>query len=338
MCGNVGAFGLITPQVVHCFEDLLNLDISRGVDSVGVAFIKADTLKTHLVKSIALPYEMMRSKEYIDNMATKNIGFIGHNRAATKGNVTTKNAHPFKVGSITLVHNGTLHNQTHLPDHKDFETDSENIAHAINKLGIEEAWKLVHGPATIVYWDETEATLNFISNNERPFHWGIANNGKTIIWSSEIIFLRQATAWSNITLNNKGDIIKPVCDRLYTINIGRKGGLAHTKTDLTPYTHQYSYEKWFPRKEKGGQSTEVPFSITTPKRTHSTTKSGSIPTLTATAEPKKISEEDFHKVYKNCVFCHTELTHEYEDSTIIDSRSASCRECSEQALIHDIRL
>lgn len=339
MCGNVGAFGLITPQVIRCFEDLLNLDLQRGVDSTGIAFIKADTLKTEIVKDIVLPYELMRSKEYYKAINSKLVGMIGHNRAATRGNISADNAHPFKVGNITLVHNGTLHNQTYLPDHTDYDTDSENIAHAINKLGIEEAWKVVHGPATIVYWNEQEATLNFISNGERPFHWCVANNGKTLIWSSEIVILRQALEWAGITPNNKGEIVRPISDRLYTINVGRKGGLAHTKTDLVPFSYKEHWKnsEWWPKKDtQGGQSTEIPF-VQGKKSTHSLGKNGSILTSVPN-EPKKISEKEFHYTYKNCVFCNIELTHEYEDSTILDGRSAACKDCSEQATIHEIRL
>lgn len=95
---------------------------------------------------------------------------VGHNRYATAGAVNDKNAHPFSYEHITLVHNGSLVDQSLLPDHKLFEVDSENVCYSIAKLGIEETIKKLHGAFVLVWHDSKLNTLNFIRNSERPFY------------------------------------------------------------------------------------------------------------------------------------------------------------------------
>ncbi|MCS5737398.1 class II glutamine amidotransferase, partial [Herbiconiux daphne] len=93
------------------------------------------------------------------------------------GEVVDRNAHPFQHGSITLVHNGTLDNQSLLPDHQKFAVDSENIAYSIDKIGIEETIKKLNGKFTLVWFDAKDQTLNFIRNKDRPFHFMETSSG-----------------------------------------------------------------------------------------------------------------------------------------------------------------
>jgi hypothetical protein len=96
--------------------------------------------------------------------------YVGHNRYATQGAVNEQNAHPFKYGDITLVHNGTLLDQSTLPDFHKFEVDSENICHSINKIGAKKTIALLDGAFTLIWHDASDDTLHIIRNEERPFH------------------------------------------------------------------------------------------------------------------------------------------------------------------------
>lgn len=95
---------------------------------------------------------------------------FGHNRYATMGEVNARNAHPFTHGKITLAHNGTLRNQSLLPESNRFKVDSENICYAIDKLGIKDVVPLLDGAFALIWYNDEEQTLNFLRNDEREFH------------------------------------------------------------------------------------------------------------------------------------------------------------------------
>src|SRR3546814_20890235 len=86
MCGLVGFFGVMNKERFGVFEDMLQVDVIRGMDSTGVAAVR----KKHIavVKDTLLPQYLMSTKQYdkhIDNL--DNFCLIGHNRFATKGKV-----------------------------------------------------------------------------------------------------------------------------------------------------------------------------------------------------------------------------------------------------------
>lgn len=226
---------------IYFFENLLNLDLSRGTDSTGVAFVNRKGVVS-VVKDTVLPFELMRDKKYYDNITDKTtVCMIGHNRAATRGGINVENAHPHQAGPITLAHNGSLTGQDKLPDHKMFTNDSKNIAYAINKIGITETWKVTDGAATLVWWDSSEGTLNFLSNGQRPFCFGILKSGP-LVWTSDILLMKEALRLSDQKMAGKGDgeFHQLPNNKLITIKLGKKGGITLGQRDLEPYKSPYS--------------------------------------------------------------------------------------------------
>lgn len=184
MCGIVGVFGDMTQDRLDAFADLLQCSVLRGADSTGVFSVNKKHVQ--VLKDVLLPTQLIETTKYDKVAGNLNIHcLIGHTRAATKGEVSRKYAHPFVKKHIILVHNGTLWSQTDLPDHKDFESDSENIAHSIAEQGIDETWPNISGAATLVYYDVRSGSLNIISNGKRPLSWGLTQNKKAIILASE---------------------------------------------------------------------------------------------------------------------------------------------------------
>ena len=134
MCGIIGYKGTKHPKEI-LINGLKNLEY-RGYDSAGVALKNENDIE--IIKSvgkISNLEEKLNSKNLIDST----LG-IAHTRWATHGEPTEDNAHPHRVGKITLVHNGIIENAQVLKNQMEKEgisfnssTDTEVIAALINK-------------------------------------------------------------------------------------------------------------------------------------------------------------------------------------------------------------
>lgn len=215
MCGIVGFLGGFNKARFQMVEDMLEMDIVRGRDSTGVAFINNKDVT--VVKDIKLPTELMVDPAYVEAARRQRHCYIGHNRAATRGSVTKDNAHPFQVGKITLVHNGTLNTTWQMPNRLAYDTDSECIANAINSFGIKETWRALNGAATLVWWDNDEKTLNFASNGKRPMAFCSLEDFEGFVFSSERWTLQAAAMRNGVKLKDPEKNMKPKDDVHYKV-------------------------------------------------------------------------------------------------------------------------
>ena len=116
MCGIVGIISAysngFSANESAAFTDMLVMDTVRGFDSTGAMAItnvgNLDMLKAALTGSTfvkAPEYSSFKSNLLCDGLMA-----FGHNRAATRGTVNDRNAHPFLVNDnkICLLQNGTL--------------------------------------------------------------------------------------------------------------------------------------------------------------------------------------------------------------------------------------
>lgn len=135
MCGIIGYSGSTKNATNAIVTGLKNLEY-RGYDSAGIAIVQNN--KINLCKSQGKISKLEEKIKNIDN--SSNTG-IGHTRWATHGIPNETNAHPHKVGSVTLVHNGIIENYIEL---KEFllkegvefktQTDSEVACAYINSI------------------------------------------------------------------------------------------------------------------------------------------------------------------------------------------------------------
>jgi predicted glutamine amidotransferase len=185
MCGIVGYIagdktGFPNSQM-HFLRYALILDTLRGPDSTGLIQVQKD-FEVKAFRSTLGGHQFVEGKCFEEYAGVGWCG-IGHNRAATRGNVNLDNAHPFRFGPVTMVHNGTLnHWGASLPTfQKDFAVDSMQIAYALSEAKPEEArdvLSMIDGSFAIVWTDERDESVNMARNNERPLHftWNAPRN------------------------------------------------------------------------------------------------------------------------------------------------------------------
>lgn len=102
MCGIIGYVGEKRFSIDVIIDGLKHLEY-RGYDSAGIAYVKDN--------NVVIEREVGRisNLESVLKKDNSHIG-IGHTRWATHGKPIKENAHPHKVGNITLVHNGIIDN------------------------------------------------------------------------------------------------------------------------------------------------------------------------------------------------------------------------------------
>ena len=179
------------------FRDLLIITALRGLDSTGFFGVETPTVaqdaeaiaetQVRWAKALGNPYQLMGKPEFNRTMRSLN-GFqhramVGHCRAATKGHTSPENAHPFDVGDIVGVHNGTISSGLTIPEG---ETDSQALYELIQKEGLG-CLKEIVGAWALIWYDRRDHTINAVRNNERPLFY--AETAASLMLSSESAFI-----------------------------------------------------------------------------------------------------------------------------------------------------
>ena len=134
MCGIIGFIG--NDALANILDGLELLEY-RGYDSAGLAVRRNDEGESEIYKCQGRVSDLR--KLVPSSNADFNCG-IGHTRWATHGGVCDANAHPHRVGKVTLVHNGIIENyvdlkeEYELEDYLVSETDTEVVAALLNKF------------------------------------------------------------------------------------------------------------------------------------------------------------------------------------------------------------
>lgn len=205
MCGILGMHtanksGYFSTDV-DAFKAMLLMTSLRGRHSTGVFGVSKfahDKDKVSLVKVVGNPFNLDDwdvSEEYYKRFVQNFGTAVGHCRYATRGEISASNAHPFKEGHITLVHNGMISNYEALRDpkkHADISVDSHLIAKLIADEGAEAILPRVHGAYVFIWWDSNDGTLNMARNAARPLFIAqtdkdgilFASEGSTVAWNA----------------------------------------------------------------------------------------------------------------------------------------------------------
>lgn len=213
---------------------MLIMDVVRGKHATGVAGVTANG-EWRIAKAQGDPFQLLDTKRYDNVLRQQNWVLLGHNRHATKGALTARNAHPFSFDNVVGMHNGTIRGQHRLIDHQEFEVDSENIYHSIQQIGLEETLKVLDGAYALTYYDDRDDTLVLLRNKERPLFYAFTEDGKTLFWASEPWMIHVSCMRENIKIR---PIVNLRENTIYRFKIDKKPNgdpIEFTTETFTPF-------------------------------------------------------------------------------------------------------
>ncbi len=189
MCGIIGFIG---NDALNGILNGLELLEYRGYDSAGFAIRRAGESQPEIHKCQGRVKDL---REISPKTGDYTCG-IGHTRWATHGGVSDTNAHPHRVGKVTLVHNGIVENYKELSEEYEVEdqlvseTDTEVVAALLNKFykgdpneAIRRTVKKLKGTyALVVMFDDIPDTI-YATRNVNPIV--VAKNEELTILASD---------------------------------------------------------------------------------------------------------------------------------------------------------
>lgn len=189
MCGIIGFIG---NDALNGILNGLELLEYRGYDSAGFAIRRAGESLLEIHKCQGRVKDL---REISPKTGDYTCG-IGHTRWATHGGVSDTNAHPHRVGKVTLVHNGIVENYKELSEEYEVEdqlvseTDTEVVAALLNKFykgdpneAIRRTVKKLKGTyALVVMFDDIPDTI-YATRNVSPIV--VAKNEELTILASD---------------------------------------------------------------------------------------------------------------------------------------------------------
>jgi len=262
----------------------------RGKDSTGM-FQVSDKGEVNHFK---LPYEgwifamhpaAMKMSAYADD----SFATIVHHRAATFGQVSHANAHPFthRVGdrSVIGVHNGSLSSIAYRYDDLSFSVDSDLLYYKIAKMGGKAAIEDSKGAMTLV-WYENDGKMRIYSNGLRPLAWNYVPKEEVMLLASEDSMLHHLCDRNDIPLEKTMWI--PQKDTLYIIDPNNVRQWESEKIDDSKTTYSVAArQNW-----GADNTTQRPLSLAPPRNgknnSESATATGGI--IEQELEPRRHQE------------------------------------------------
>ena len=180
MCGIVGCIG--KEKCIPILLDGLKSLEYRGYDSAGMAYFNGGQVA--ITKALG---KVSNLEEKVNPGINSFLG-IAHTRWATNGIPSVSNAHPHRVGKITVVHNGIIENADAIKSAANYDfqsdTDSEVAAYVMNQLYekyhdmvkvLTECTKKLEGSYAFAILNEEEPNKLYALKKSSPLIIGLGN-------------------------------------------------------------------------------------------------------------------------------------------------------------------
>lgn len=236
MCGIFGYVGTKTDVATMVLTSLKTLEY-RGYDSWGIAVGTGD--------SITVEKHVGKIGDATTQTRLSTIG-IGHTRWATHGGVTIQNAHPHtdESGSLALVHNGIIENDTTLRNalsnhHFVSQTDSEVMVHLVEQQmhdgaaftqAVRNAFAKAQGLNAFVMVSASDQEIVAVKNGS-PLVIGKNNDGYFL--ASDIAGIIEHTKDVYFVQDGEMVVMSPDGVALFDAATGTEIPLTFTKTEWT---------------------------------------------------------------------------------------------------------
>jgi len=188
MCGLFGTFGPgVCSADVRVFYEGIQTIFLRGPHSTGIGFWDTHHPGLDWIKTAQNSVDFLQNKEVRKKLEgiKDPLVLMGHARFATRGAITSKNAHPFQHKKVLLAMNGTLQNITGMNDFNKYEVDSDAASWHMNEYGLIPTLKSLQGPFALTWLDGNKRTFNIVRNYGRDLFYAKHPHRATWYYSSE---------------------------------------------------------------------------------------------------------------------------------------------------------
>lgn len=204
MCGLFGYFNVALPdreQQEELFRQLGRKAQVRGVDSWGVAFPEKGKVK--MLRGLGPVSKWLAKKPAQVRRVARSETVIGHTRAASRGDVSLVNAHPFRVPGWIGAHNGCFQNSSELQLSARHvakgETDTEEGLAWLASEGLSsESFRALRGWFALTILKDDAEELVIAVDAKTPF--AIARVGDGLAWHSLGVALESSLAAVGISV------------------------------------------------------------------------------------------------------------------------------------------
>lgn len=335
MCGND-----VNADDIRFIKDLAYISGLRGKDSTGVC--------QGSVNRKRIKYEIEKSSDSVDfylwfhssgqggnrnilNSVAPNF-FMGHVRAATVGDITDKNAHPFDTGVLIGAHNGTLVDDKYKVENM---TDSEAMFRDAETNGLVPVLRGLDDKsayAVTVFHKETGELL-FANNGRRSLVYAWNNKRRVFYWASEKILLQCAAYRQGLDISeifkfqeNMTYVLKPD-----EIRFGVAPGFRVRR--IHPLPEKPALENL--NKEETPRQTVLNFQPSGPvvpiaSRLTNTEVNKQAKEVLRIVPRQNVTHKKAHALKQNCCYCQCEMDlYDQYCGTEIDTNVYSCATCDD---------